>query len=626
VCGFLCWWGFNREIPSNLTENGRLLEHRGPDDAGDWKHPALPLAFVHRRLSIIDIEQGGQPMVRGKNAIAYNGEIYNFRQIKKELKKEGMKFHTNSDTEVILQGYRQHGEDILDRLRGMFSLVIWDEKKKQLLLARDHAGQKPLYYYRDKEFFIAGSELQALLARPEISNRLNKEILPDYLRLGYIPTPDSGISGIKKLPPGHRMILRPEKEADILSYWSLADKSTTKTINNPGNALRKTLKQAVKRRLVSDVPVGAFLSGGIDSSIIVGLMQQLMVRPVQTVTVGFSDDRYDERDYARLVADFHGTDHHEYQANIKLKELLPRLVHHFGEPFADPSAVPTYYVASQARRAVKVALAGDGGDELFGGYRRYRAMQILAKIRRWLPAPVRKLIQRGFKRLGIPANRRSKPGELLRVFQHLGESEAGQYLAMVGLGGENIVNKICCNELKEHWFNTWEILPFKKEIFAQPGEAAEKVMLIDLLTYLPGDLLVKTDITTMMNSLECRCPYLDRDLIELSRRISINQKIKGRQGKVCLRQAFADLLPEQIQNRGKMGFGVPLARWFREGEKSNYLAEILMNSHDGFFSLIDREELEKALTAHINEEIDIAPLLWALVMFKLWLEEMNIKI
>ena len=626
MCGFLCWWGFGQKLPGDLSENGRLLEHRGPDDEGDWKHPSLPLAFVHRRLSIIDIEQGDQPMVRGEDAIAYNGEIYNFHRIKKELKKEGMKFHTNSDTEVILQGYRQHGEDILDRLRGMFSLVIWDEERKQLLLARDHVGQKPLYYYRDDDFFIAGSELQALLARPEVSNRLNTDVLPAYLRLGYIPTPSSGITGVKKLPPGHRMIIRPDEKEDIKSYWQPADNPGAETIKNPDGALRKTLKQAVKRRLVSDVPVGAFLSGGIDSSIIVGLMQQLMDKPVQTVTVGFSDDRYDERDYARQVAEFHGTNHHEYRADIKLQELLPRLVRHFGEPFADSSAVPTYYVASQTRREVKVALAGDGGDELFGGYRRYRAMQILAKIRRWLPSPVRKAIQKGARQFGLPGDRRSKTGEFLRVFQHLAENETGQYLSMVGLGGESIIDNICRNELEEAWLHSRDSSPFQQEISSQAVDPAEKIMLLDLLTYLPDDLLVKTDITTMMNSLECRCPFLDRDLMELARRIDVSQKIKGREGKVCLRRAFSDLLPEKVEARGKMGFGVPLARWFREGDNSTYLAEILLSPQDGFFHLVDQEKLTQALNKHRGGEIDIAPLLWSLVMFKLWLEKMNIKI
>ncbi len=627
MCGFISWIG-DRPVPESLLDSGKILQHRGPDDSGNWIHPSEKIAFIHRRLSIIDIQGGTQPMSYEGNAIAYNGETYNFRALRSKLKTAGFSFKTDSDTEVILKGYLHWGTEIFDRVRGMFSLAIWDEKRSIMLLARDHLGQKPLFYFKSDNHFIAASEMQALLEQDTVCRRLNREAFPDYFKLGYISAPKSAIKNVKKLPPGHFMTINSQKKIKLTRYWNPIDYHHNRTtVKNPLKKIRDTVRTAVKRRLVSDVPVGAFLSGGIDSSIIVSLMQQLNDEPTRTVTVGFEQEDFDERKFARQIARDKNTEHHEYGVDINLSKLLPKLIKHFGEPFADSSAVPTYYVARQTRKVVKVALSGDGGDELFGGYRRYRAMQLLNTAGRLSPAFLRKLLQAISKKAGIPASRSSKTGELLRILQHLGENEIGQYTSMVGIDDQDLSSQL----LNPHFLNDTSVN--QEELFSSilnkiPKDrgAGERFMLLDLLTYLPGDLLVKTDITTMMNSLECRCPFLDRDVVELALSLPENIKIKGTLGKACLREAFSDLLPPEIKKRGKMGFGVPLASWFRRGPESDYLTGILLEKNSDFFTLMNRQKLEKYLRLHRDGKIDIASFLWATAVFKLWFSELNIKI
>ncbi len=630
MCGFVTWLSGDQSVPEDLAESAAGLSHRGPDDSGEWFHSSGRIGFAHRRLSIIDLEQGHQPIVRGGSSIVYNGELYNYRSLRRQLKEAGYDFTTDSDTEVFLQGYRCWGPEVFDRARGMFALAIWDEPGEQLVLARDHLGQKPLFYYREDETLIAASELQILLKRSEVKNRLNLPALAGYLRLGYINAPQSAVQDIYKLQPGNYLVAGTGGEIELNSYWSPADvyfNSEKQADASPG-LIRERLSTAVERRMISDVPLGAFLSGGIDSSIIVGLMQSLSSDPVKTVSVGFEADRFDERDYARQVAQFNGTDHHEYTVDMDLSSLLPQLVRHFGEPFADSSAVPTYYVAQQTRQVVKVALSGDGGDELFGGYRRYRAMQLFSTLDSYAPGWLREFVQSLARRFGLPADRRSKIGEVIRLLQQFAEDERHRYLSMVGLGSETWLSELVTGEFAGLFRSAEKSGPLARELsrLAPAGEQAEKMMLADLLSYLPGDLLVKTDITTMMNSLECRCPFLDRDVIELALAISADQKIRGSNQKVCLRDAFKDLLPDPIANRGKMGFGVPLATWFREGEESAYLRDVLLSPQAGFEALFDRSQVEKLHNLHNQSKIDAAPLLWALTVLKLWLNKFDLTL
>ena len=626
MCGFIAWLG-ERPDPGSLAEQTAQLSHRGPDDSGSWRAREGRVALLHRRLSIIDLDRGAQPMTRDSTAIAYNGETYNYRELRKKLQHAGFSFSTDSDTEVLLRGYQHWGVELLDRIRGMFAFALWDGDRDQMLLARDPLGQKPLFYSAGENYFAAASELQVLLDLPGLPGRVNPGVFRDYFNLGYVPAPETAVKNIKKLPPGSYLTCSPAAQPQVHSYWSpLASLEREEEVDFSPQQLRSKLTESVRRRLVSDVPVGAFLSGGIDSSIIVGLMQQLTDQPVQTVTVGFGDADYDERDYARQTAGYHGTAHHEFTVETDLSDLLPRLVRHFGEPFADSSAVPTYYVAQQTRRVVKVALAGDGGDELFGGYRRYRAMHLLKQLRRFSPQFVRRLIQNISRRLGLPGRRRSTVGELLRLAQHLGESPVQQYQMMVGIGGGRLLKNILAPEFFEQINSdtNGHLTNLEQKISADLSEP-ERYMLLDLLSYLPGDLLVKTDVTTMLNSLECRCPFLDRDLVEFALRLPLNHKIRRTTGKICLRETFSDLLPDRIEKRGKMGFGVPLARWFRESPEAAYLEQVLMEKSSGFFNYVDREALEEQLSRQQSGELDISPFLWSLTIFKLWLTELPLQ-
>ncbi|MGM0380653.1 MAG: asparagine synthase (glutamine-hydrolyzing), partial [bacterium] len=570
MCGFLTWYERKKALPDTLAESAEKLTHRGPDEQGKWEHSRLNLAFHHRRLSIIDIECGQQPLVRAGNVVVLNGEIYNYRQLREQLKGEGYEFRTDSDTEVFLQGYRCWRTDFFERIRGMFAAVVWDEKEQQLVAVRDNVGQKPLFYYNSGGTFAAASEIQALLGQKEINRKINYDGLADYFRLGYYRAPETGFERINKLKPGHYLKVDRGEIVEQTRYWNPASSVQNRpTVENPKKHVRDTVTEAIKSRLVSDVPVGAFLSGGIDSSIIVGVMQKILDEPVKTVSVGFSEDRYDERDFARQVAEFNGTDHHEYSVDIELPALLPRLVKHVGEPYADSSLVPTFYVSSQTSKVVKVALSGDGGDEVFGGYRRYRAMKFLNWWNRFVPDFIRSGIQKIFGKLGAPADRRSFAGEILRLLQMLGEEEIEQYLQMVGPGGHHFYRQVLNKDLADRASGTASrLITGLKTSIDSAEEPFRRMMLIDIFTYLPGDLLIKTDIASMMNSLECRCPFLDKDVVKLG--LQLPEKLLVRDGKQkhILRQAFADILPEEVYNRGKQGFGVPLATWFRKGEKA----------------------------------------------------------
>lgn len=567
-------------------------------------------------------------MDRGGSSIVFNGELYNFRSLRSSLEPE-YDFRTDSDTEVFLQGYRKWGTDVFDRARGMFSVVIWDATDQAMVLARDPVGQKPLLYYSDDNTFMAASELQGLMAADRVSPKADPASLSWYLSMGYVPSPRTGFFNVKKLPPGHYMVVEDARIQTQVRYWNPVDLSRREPVptGELTRRIRSTLRKAVERRMVSDVSLGAFLSGGIDSSIVVGLMSELADQPVKTVSVGFEADAFDERDYARVAAEAFGTDHEEHTVHTDLSELLPQLVRHYGEPYADSSAVPTYYLSRETRKHVKVALSGDGGDEAFGGYRRYRALRYLGRLNGWLPRLLRRGIQKLARPFKHPSARRSGFGEALRLASALGESPVRQYLSMVGLGYDDFKARLAEGPLRkpaqrggDQWLGRW----FRR--FEHLEDPAQRAMVVDMMSYLPGDLLVKTDIATMMNSLECRSPFLDRDLLELSLRIPGREKIRGRNHKACLRDAFHDLLPEAIRSRGKMGFGVPLADWFRSGDHGDYLTDVLRTENPTFGRLVNRRGLLELLDAHRQHQLDASPLLWAMVMMKLWIREFDVRL
>jgi asparagine synthase (glutamine-hydrolysing) len=568
-------------------------------------------------------------MTREGYVLVFNGEIYNYRTLREQLRSSGCSFRTDSDTEVFLQGYREWGLDLFDRVRGMFSAVVWDERKERTILVRDHVGQKPLFYYQSEEQFLAGSELQGLLAASDrIERRADPASLSWYLSLGYVPSPRSAFFDLKKLPPGHYMIVDGTEIQEQVRYWDPVKVSRQPEIEGTVvETVRETVRTAVERRLVSDVPLGAFLSGGLDSSVIVGLMSDELDTNFKTVSVGFEDDTYDERNHAKTVADRHGTDHQSFSVRPSLEDVLPDLVQHFGEPFADSSAVPTYYLAKKTRHLVKVTLSGDGGDEVFGGYRRYRALQYWSYLKSIVPGRLLRGVQRLGESLPDTSDRRSGYGELLRLLRMSSQSSVEQYQEMVGLGYDDWKENLARGPLKkparrggEQWLERW----FRR--FDHVENPAQQAMFVDLMSYLPGDLLVKTDITTMMNSLECRSPFLDRDVLELGLRLPTERKIRGSNQKTILKRAFRDYLPESVRNRSKMGFGVPLAAWFREDPEAEYLREVLMDAGPALWDLLNRQKVAKYLEAHRANKTDAGPLLWALTVLSLWFEEYDVRI
>ncbi|MFB6346622.1 MAG: asparagine synthase (glutamine-hydrolyzing), partial [bacterium] len=599
-------------------------------DSGTWIHPDRHTAFGHRRLSIIGLDTGCQPIVRDGYSIIYNGEIYNYLRLKSELSTKGYTFETKTDTEVLLQGYREWGSDVLDRVRGMFSFVIWDDDRERMFLARDPAGQKPLVYYAEGGEFAAASEIQTLLKQSLVSRKADPASLSWYLSMGYVPSARTGFFKIKKVPPGHYMTVKDGRIQDQVRYWdpvSLSPKSEPLSEDRLYDELRSRMNTAVERRLVSDVPVGAFLSGGIDSTLVVGLMQEMKSDPLKTVCVGFQEDRYDEREYGKEVADFFQTDHNEFEVDLELESVFSDLVRHFGEPFADSSAVPTYYVSKKAREVVKVVVSGDGGDELFGGYRRYRAMRYLNSVSNWTPGFLRRFMGGVGRNMDRPEDRRSRSGELQRLLSSVDQTPVQQYMGMVGLGADDLKARIGIGPLErpaqrggDQWLERW----FRK--FDHVEDPAQQAMNVDIMSYLPEDLLVKVDITTMMNSLECRSPFLDRDLMELAFRIPPELKINGSDHKYCLKKAYDDYIPERVKKRSKQGFGVPLTKWYREGEEAQFLEDRLMSQNHAFYRMIDRYTLETTLEQHQAGDIDVAPFLWALTMMKGWFDEFDVKL
>lgn len=629
MCGFVTATAGSADLLADTERGLEALTHRGPDDRGSWQRPDGRVRLSQCRLSVIDLESGQQPMSRGDSSIVYNGELYNYRSLRETLRSQGYRFRTQSDTEVFLQGYRKWGTDFFDRVRGMFAVVLWDGAREELVLARDHVGQKPLYYYQGENQFVAASEVQGLLAASDhISRRADPASLSWYLSLGYVPSPRSGIADVKSIPPGHYMRVSGTAVKRQVRYWDPVRVSQSDgVVEDPVDAVRDTLRTAVERRLISDVPLGAYLSGGLDSSIVTSLMQELSEETVTTVSVGFSDETYDERDHARRVAEHLGTNHHSFRVHPNLQQTLPELVQHFGEPFADSSAVPSFYLAERTRSRVKVALSGDGGDEAFGGYRRYRALRQLSWIKGILPRVVLDGVQSVGSLLPDPGDRRSRRGELTRILRFLGENSVKQYNDMVGLGFDDLKETLARGALEqpasrggEQWLQRW----FRR--FDHVEDPAQRAMFVDLMSYLPEDLMAKTDITSMMSSLEVRSPFLDRDVLELSLNLPGDRKIRGSNQKAVLKEAFGEALPERTLNRSKMGFGVPLARWFRENPEADYLRSVLLEEGTGLESILDRRGLEQLLSEHRDGRRDAGPFLWAVTVLNLWASEFDVRL
>jgi asparagine synthase (glutamine-hydrolysing) len=628
--------------PATLERMLSAIAHRGPDDAGTyWSakfqvpsaqnlgavHSALGTpssALGFRRLSIIDLSTGHQPLANEDESvwIVFNGEIYNYRELRTELEARGHRFRTNTDTECIVHLYEDRGPDCVHRLRGMFAFAIWDDRRKRLLLARDRAGKKPLFYRLDRGQLTFASELKSLLLVPNAPRRLNKQAIDSYLCYQYVPHPDCILEGYRKLPPAHLAVFE-SGQLEVRRYWQPPFEATSTSHEDwtPQEwqiELRDRLTEAVRLRMRSDVPLGAFLSGGIDSTIITGLMQEQSERPVHTFSIGFPIKEFDERSYAREAAKHLGTEHHELVVEPNALQILPKLIWHYDEPFADSSAIPTMYLSEMTRRHVTVALSGDGGDELFAGYTRYLAVKLASRFDR-LPRPIQRLITaRLWQRLPSGAGHRSFLRRGKRFLAALGEPPEKRYLRWVGIFEESQRRELYRPEFAAE-LGHFDAGDFLLRAYAEcPNrDFITRTTCADVLTYLPCDILTKVDIASMAYSLECRSPFLDHEVMELAARMPIELKLRGHQGKQILLDTFADLLPPAIQRRGKMGFGVPLPNWFR-GELQPFLRDVLFDSRAlgrGFF---EPSAVQRLFDEHVQSKTDHAHRLWALLCLELW--------
>jgi len=616
---------------TQLDDAIKRLHHRGPDDSGHWSEGGTHLGFT--RLAIIDLtESGHQPMVSpdARYVIVFNGEIYNFPDLRAQLDAAGESFRGHSDTEVLLRVFMREGlERCLAKLHGMFAFAVWDRQEKTLSLARDRLGVKPLVYAETPRGFLFGSEIQALFALdPALSREPDVRGIDHFLTFQYIPAPMSGFAAIRKLPPAHAMVVRNARVERVFRYWDLdLTKRSKLSFDAACGALREHVLEATRLRMVSDVPLGAFLSGGIDSSITVAAMAKLGASPLRTFSIGFEDERFNELPHAREVATHLGTEHHEMTVKADAVAVMPMMIDHLGEPLADNSVMPTYYVSQFARTGVTVALTGDGGDEVFAGYRRFY------QIRRfeWLARRGLLPLWRGLRRIGVALENRGRPEKGRRRFP---STRADEMLALHGLARYKHLLAFYSDPEKEGMLTpdlrarigetvTTEYLAAR---FERPGEdVLNRYLYLDLTTYLPEDILFKVDIASMANSLECRSPFLDHKLIEFAASLPGRYKLSpaGRH-KHILKAAFADWLPRGFMDRPKKGFSVPLTRWLRE-DLADMMRETLV-SRKTLSRWFRQEEVERYVGEHISGRASHSTRLWPLLVLALWVERFKVPV
>lgn len=642
MCGITGFLDTGRQLDAQqmlavAADMAGSLKHRGPDDGGAWIEPTAGLAFGHRRLAVVDLSaEGHQPMAAhgGEGVLNLNGEIYNHVELRHLLESEGVRFRGSCDTEVLVEALARWGtERTLARVNGMFAFAYWDAQRRELVLARDRLGEKPLYIGWSGRTLLFGSELKALLRHPGFSGEIDHVAVGQYLQWGYVPAPRSIYQGITKLPPGHLARIRVDTAVpgtvESVGYWSAADAAAAGRADPlPADApvldiVDGLLRDAVALRMTADVPVGGFLSGGVDSSLVVALMQTQSARPVRTFTVGFSSPGYDEAPYAAAVARHLGTDHTElYASPQEALDVVPQLPQMFDEPFADSSQLPTYLLAVLTRAHVTVCLSGDGGDELFGGYTRYRfASGPTAALHR-LPAPARALISNGIRRVSPPTWSRWSDAAAGALPAALQLSRAGDKL-------HKLARSLDAADASSGYVSLMSAWPDVDAVLAAPGASLTQLapagadpaalMLFDQQTYLPDDILTKVDRTTMAVSLEGRIPLLDHRLVELSWRLPWNAKVDRSGGKHVLRRLLAQHVPPALTDRPKMGFGVPIGAWLR-GPLREWAEDLLSRDKISAQGLLRHEPVRGLWQQHLAGVVDAEDRLWTVLMLNQWLE------
>lgn len=614
MCGICGIWYFDRQKPVDVHLLHRMTDqmiHRGPDEDGFHTEDSIGLGF--RRLSIIDVAGSHQPMPNEDQTawIVFNGEIYNFQELRQRLASHHT-FMTNGDTEMILHAYEEYGVDCVQKLRGMFAFAIWDATADRLTLAVDRFGKKPLYYLLDGEKFIFASELKCILQHPGVSREMDFAALDEYFYCGYITAPRSIFRTIRKIPPGHTLTIERGGNCQLEEYWhpQLCEPAAydQRPIEDLAAELRELLTEAVRLRMISDVPLGAFLSGGIDSSAVVALMSQVSTQPVKTFSIGFDEQMFDETGYAQIVADYCKTDHTRDVVRPDVVSILPKLIRQFDEPFADPSMIPTHYVSQAARQHVTVALSGDGGDEVFAGYHSYlygfRQEFLRALIPdSWRPAAAK---------FGRQIPKKLRVGTYLSVVDRpIGEWAL--YTALFNADARSQLYAATSQKTGEH---------AKREAVIASGNLAwlSQLQYNDLRAYMPGDILVKVDRASMLASLEVRSPLLDHVVFEFMAKVPPQYKMTWWNSKILLKKALGDLLPQEIHTRGKQGFGIPLRDWLAKPLHS-MLRETLLDSTTRNRGLFNMAYLEKLIDEHTRYMVNHEYRLWGLLCFELWARE-----
>ena len=613
MCGITGILNFNGSVVDKLLLRRMtdVLSYRGPDGEGFYVDKNVGLG--HRRLAIIDLSDAGkQPMCNhdGTIWITFNGEIYNFQELRRDLEGRGYRFSSSTDTEVIIHAYEEYGVDCVGFLRGMFSFAVWDVNKKQLFLVRDRVGKKPLVYYKDNDRFVFASEIKAIIEDKTIKREVSQEALSNYLGYGYVPAPLTIFKNIYKLLPGHCMIVDNKGNITIKQYWDLQFKETNFSEDYYCKKTLELLEESTKIRMFSDVPLGAFLSGGVDSSAVVAMMAKNSEQPIKTFSIGFEEQEFNELPYARIIAEKFNTDHKEFIVKPDAIKILPKLVWYYDEPFADSSALPSYYLAQLTKKHVTVSLNGDGGDENYAGYDRIKAMNVL-KIYKKVPKFARKIINYSVEKL--PEKRIIKSAK--RFTNASNYDIYDSYYSFL-----NVFN----NREKDALLQTnkyYDSSKIMKDEFNKCSSniLGNKILYFEIKRYLSDDLLIKIDIATMANSLEARSPFLDHKMLEFTATIPFDLKVKRLKQKYILIKALKDIIPKKILNRKKQGFVVPINSWFRNDLK-NYSYDLLNSNEFKSRNLFDYYQVNKLLDEHQSNR-DHKHKIWSLLWLELWFRE-----
>ncbi len=637
ICGVIHFDGLPVD-EAGLSRMAQSIRHRGPDDSGLWVEGSVGLG--NTRLAIIDLSPAGhQPLTNesGEVWIAFNGEIYNFQSLRPDIEARGHTFRSQTDTETIVHLFEDRGIECLAALRGMFALAIWDGRRRELWLARDRLGKKPLYYLNDGGRLIFGSEIKCLLAYPNVRPELNRTALPLYLAYGYTPAPETIFAGIRMLRPGCWLRVN-EGRVEEQAYWTVPVPSHGELIEKRSptspdvgqrretldseareeewvEALLDQLREAVRLRLISDVPLGAFLSGGLDSSAVVALMAEAAAGPVKTFALGFAGEpSYNETAQARAAASYLGTDHHEFIVEPQVIDLLPNLAWHLDQPFGDSSAIPTYLVSKLAREHVTVALTGDGGDELFAGYERFHAAR-LAQQYRALPELAHQGLAALAKRWPQGTGYRDLGRRMLRFVSRARLPLPEQYLGWVGVMSPELVEELVggpAGMTLAHFESYFR--------FSNGRDPVPALLDVNLRSYLPDDLLIKTDRMSMAAALEARSPFLDHQLVEFAAAMPAALKLRNGISKYILKRAFAGKLPNEIIYRKKHGFGVPIGKWFRTSLR-DLLTDMLLSARAAGRGLLRPEVVQRLVNEHLSGSRDHGQALWTLLMLEVWAQQ-----